>query len=49
MSDKVALSLIAVAVGFWLMSNPRCNRGCKTFAEHLASDGLDGILNGLFA
>jgi len=33
-----------VVIGLWLLSKPRCNRGCKTVAEHLLTDGLDGFI-----
>jgi hypothetical protein len=49
MNDKLVLSLVAVVVGCWLASNPRCSHGCKTVAEHLVSGGIDNVLNGLFA
>jgi len=36
------------AVGlFWLASNPNCNRGCKTVAQHLAEHALEDFLGGL--
>ena len=38
---------VAVA-GFWLASNPRCNRGCKTVAQHLAEHAIGDFLGGLF-
>ncbi len=40
--------LALVALAWLLSSNPKCNRGCKTIAEHLASHGLDDIVLGLF-
>lgn len=37
------------AVGFIVLaSNPRCNRGCKTVAQHLAEHFLGDFLDGLF-
>ncbi len=38
----------SVLVAMWLMSNPRCNRGCRTVAEHLLEHGLDEFIAGLF-
>ena len=32
-----------------LLRRPKCNRGCKTLAEHLLTDGLDEILAGILA
>jgi len=34
----------SVLLGLYLLSNPRCNRGCKTVAQHLLFHGLDGLL-----
>ena len=49
-ADKLILVgaglLLAAAV---LSSNPRCNRGCQTLAQHLAEHGIDDLLGGLFA
>lgn len=42
--DKLILYFAVFAVGVVLVSNPSCNRGCKTVAEHLLTDGLDGFL-----
>jgi hypothetical protein len=36
-------------VALVLASNPRCNRGCKTLAQHLAEHGLEDFLGELFA
>jgi hypothetical protein len=47
MNRKIALCLIAVAGGYVLLQKPNCNRGCKTIAEHLMTDGLDGVMSGL--
>jgi hypothetical protein len=49
MNNKMIPSLVVVAVGCWLLSEPRCSRGCKTVAEHLVTDGLESVINGLFA
>lgn len=46
--EKVFLALGLMAVGAWLVSNPRCNRGCKTVAEHLIYDGESGLVATLF-
>jgi hypothetical protein len=39
------LGLLMLA-GF-LLSRPRCNRGCRTVAQHLIEHGLDDFLGGL--
>jgi hypothetical protein len=46
--------MIVLGVGMFvaavvLASNPRCNRGCKTLAQHLAEHGIEDFLGGLFA
>lgn len=35
--------------GLWLLSRPKCHRGCRTMAEHLVTHGVDELLAGLFA
>lgn len=35
---------LAIGLGFVLLSNPNCNRGCKTLAEHLITHGADVLL-----
>lgn len=37
----------SVVGGLWLLSNPRCTRGCRTVAEHLLAHGIDEFLAGL--
>jgi len=34
----------SIALGWFLLSNPRCNRGCKTVAEHLITHGIDELV-----
>lgn len=43
----VAASLIALA-GL-LSSDPNCDRGCRTVAQHLLEHGIEDFLKGLFA
>jgi hypothetical protein len=31
-------------IGLRLFSNPRCKHSCKTVAEHIWKDGLDGFV-----
>jgi hypothetical protein len=49
-AQQNALMLTGIAaVGFIVLaSNPRCNRGCKTVAQHLAEHFLADFLDGLF-
>jgi hypothetical protein len=43
--DQHTLMLLGgVALGLWLLSNPRCNRGCQTLAEHLLSHSLEALI-----
>jgi hypothetical protein len=35
--------------GLWLLSQPRCRRGCRTVAEHLLEHGLEDFFASLFA
>jgi len=46
---KILTGLGLVVLASWLLSNPRCNRGCKTVAQHLLDHGLDDFLGGLLA
>lgn len=39
--------LASVLGGLWLLSNPRCTRGCRTVAEHLLTHGIEEFLAGL--
>jgi hypothetical protein len=45
---KVYYALGLIGVGFLLLRNPRCNRGCKTVAQHLIADGESGLVSTLF-
>jgi hypothetical protein len=33
-----------IAVGWFLLSSPSCGQGCRTFAEHLITHGIDQLL-----
>jgi len=39
----------SILFALWLASNPRCNRGCRTVAEHLLEHGIDEFVASLFA
>jgi hypothetical protein len=45
----IVVGIGAVVVAAILASNPHCNRGCRTLAQHLAEHGIEDILGGLFA
>jgi len=47
MKNNPGLVIFGVVVGMWLLSNPRCKRGCRTVAEHLITHGIDEFLAGL--
>lgn len=34
----------SVALGLVLLSSPKCNRGCRTLAEHLITHGIDELV-----
>jgi hypothetical protein len=33
-----------IALGLVLLSSPRCNRGCRTLAEHMITHGIDELV-----
>jgi len=33
-----------IVLGVFLLASPRCNRGCKTLAEHLITHGIDALV-----
>lgn len=37
----------SIVAGLWLLSNPGCNRGCRTVAEHFIEHGIADLLAGL--
>jgi hypothetical protein len=43
-SNAVAIGILVFLVGAALLSNPRCERGCRTVGEHLLTHGLDALL-----
>ena len=42
--NAVLWGLVLVAGTLYLMSNPRCDRGCKTLLEHLLMHELEDLL-----
>jgi hypothetical protein len=36
--------LLAVGATIYLMSSPRCNRGCETVLAHLLTHELEGLV-----
>lgn len=48
-TDHILLGLFLLFLAYVLIRNPKCNRGCKTLAEHLFTDGLEDVVGGLFA
>ncbi len=43
--DRHTLMILGgIAIGLFLLSSPRCNRGCKTLAEHLITHGIDELI-----
>jgi len=48
--DQSGLLVLAmIGTGVLLLQNPRCNRGCKTIAQHLIEHGIQDFLGVLFA
>jgi hypothetical protein len=45
----IAFGVLAVLIGKALLSEPRCQRGCRTLAEHLIQHGIDNIIKGFLA
>jgi hypothetical protein len=44
-TDKHMLWVLGgIAFGLALLSSPRCNRGCRTLAEHLITHGIDELV-----
>jgi len=43
-NDKHLLWVLGVALGLVLLSSPRCNRGCRTLAEHLITHAIDELV-----
>ena len=41
--------LILLGLGLFLSSNPKCDKGCQTVAQHLVDHGLDDLIAGLLA
>ena len=35
-------------LSLWLLSRPKCRRGCRTVAEHLLEHGLEDFIGSLF-
>jgi hypothetical protein len=45
MNTKMALrSLGLILIAAALLRDPRCRCGCRTVAQHLLGNGLDGLL-----
>lgn len=50
MKRENVLFLFALGgLGYLMLSDPRCNRGCKSVAEHLVSHAIDDLIAGLIA
>ena len=48
--EQQLLALVVIAgVGLYLVSDPRCDRGCRTVAEHLLNHSLSALLKTLLA
>jgi hypothetical protein len=47
--EQILGALLVVGAGLWLASNPRCEHGCQTVAEHLIEHGIPALIKGLLA
>jgi hypothetical protein len=47
MNRKDEVILTSFLVALWLLSNPLCNRGCRSVAEHLLNHAVDDFLASL--
>jgi hypothetical protein len=49
-NEKALLMATGIAlIGAMMLSNPRCDRGCRTVAEHLLDHGISDLLGALLA
>jgi hypothetical protein len=44
MNKEFLWALIFLGVGVAMLQDPKCQRGCRTVAEHLLSHGIDDFL-----
>ena len=43
--DQHTLMILGgIALALYLLSNPKCTRECRTFAEHLITHGPDELI-----
>lgn len=45
--NLLAVGLILALIGYGLLKQPNCNRGCRTIAEHILNHGLGDIFAAL--
>ncbi len=48
-ANLLGIALATFLVGAALASDPKCQRGCRTLAEHLIKHGLDEFFRALGA
>ena len=48
-NKELVWGVLFIVAAILLLRNPRCNRGCKTVAEHLLSHGVDDLATVLLA
>ncbi|HEV3480930.1 MAG TPA: hypothetical protein VGR97_01230 [Candidatus Acidoferrales bacterium] len=49
MKNQYIWALALAGLGWTLLQDPKCKRGCRTLAEHLLSHGIEDFLSGLAA
>ncbi len=42
-NNEMVFAILLLA-GLWLASNPNCDYGCRTVAEHLVKHGISSLL-----
>jgi hypothetical protein len=48
-TQHLVVLILVVAFGVWLLNNPKCVGNCKKVAANITTQGIGGILAGLFA
>jgi len=42
-NSPLLTGLVLFSIGYALLSDPKCNRGCRTIAEHLLSHAINDL------
>ncbi len=41
---RAVFAIVGIFAGCYLLSDPKCKRGCKTVAAHLITHGIDELI-----